>query len=671
MTLDRFQESAVYSEARNILVVAPPGSGKTTVMLNRVVHLVRDRKISPGNIIVLTFTKSAAGNMKKRYISMNSGEGIPFFGTFHGLFYKVLKRHIPDLQIMNTSIGYEIVRNILTKKLSEVSDEKVKEIVNSISRYKNSYQDIDEFDVSIDKEIFKECFSVYEEYRTSNNLYDFDDLQIQFKKLLEEDENLRKGYSRLFKYILVDEFQDCDNLQIEILKMLNEDSNHLYAVGDEDQCIYSFRGSRPECMVEFGKIFKQSEKIFLYYNYRSPKNIVDYSKRIISKNKIRNDKKIDSFSKKDGELYYFTPYNEEGQSSDIVKRINKSIEQGYRYGDNIILYRTNVESRSIIDSLIREKIPFAFLDKEYNFFEHFICKDILAYLKLSIDMYDVESFKRIINKPYRYISKIAINDVETSRIKSNVFDTLIGSRNIKDFTRNKMANLKRDISYLNKTSLRSAIDTILNTLGYNEYLTEYAIKFKINVDEIYQMVDEFKVSAEPFKTIIQLLAHVEETTERIRDIKRDNVRDSVLLSTIHGAKGREYRNVFLINIDEDYLPHMNADDIEEERRLYYVAVTRAKNNLYLYSPKTLSGKFKNPSMFINESVIKDYSSNNVDKKMIDNIVEHKSFGRGRVLSLEKGNIKIMFDDGITRSFNLDILMQNNLLRIISKKVKEV
>lgn len=664
MNLDRFQKNAVYSEGRNVLIVAPPGSGKTTVMLNRVLHLVSERKVNSGNIIVLTFTKSAAQNMKKRYIEMSKNGSVPFFGTFHGLFYKVLSRYKDNLKIMNTSDGYEIVRNILTKRLSEVSDEKVKEIVNGISRFKCSCTDMDSFNISIDKEIFRECFNAYEEYRGNNNLYDFDDLQIEFKRMLCEDENFRQGYSRLFKYILVDEFQDCDDMQIDILKLLNGNENYLYAVGDEDQCIYSFRGSKPECMVHFGDLFKNSEKIFLYYNYRSPKNIVEYSKKIISNNKIRNDKKIDSFSKDEGELFYYTPYNDKEQSSNIIDKIKRFNKAGIKYNENIIMYRTNVEARSVIDGLINEKIPFAFLDKEYNFFEHFICKDLISYLRLSIDPYDVCSFVRIINKPYRYISKLAISDVESCNIKNNVFDILSSSKSLKDFQRNKMVALKKDISYLNKTSLRSAIDTILNTLGYSENLTEYALKFKLNVDEIFQIVDEFKASAEPFKTITTFLAHVEETTERLRDIKHDNTRDNVLLSTIHGAKGREFNNVYIINIDEDYLPHMNSDNIEEERRLFYVAATRAKKNLYLYSPKTIAGKFKNPSLFMLESPIRDYSTNKIGNEMIGRIIEHKSFGRGKVLEVNGANIKIMFYDGMARSFNSDVLIQNELMRVL-------
>ncbi|GKX66904.1 ATP-dependent helicase [Inconstantimicrobium mannanitabidum] len=568
MELDKYQKEAVNSNSANTLIIAPPGSGKTTVLLNRIKYLVEEKYVNPNNIIVLTFTKSAALNMKERYLRLANNNESPFFGTFHGLFFKILKRYKGEINIIDPREGYNIILNILNKKLSEVGDEKIKEVFNNISNLKCSNVSLNEFNSTLDKEIFTECYLAYEENKNSKNLLDFDDLQIEFYRLITEDDNIRRGYQRLFKHILVDEFQDCDGMQIEILQNLNC-NNSIFAVGDEDQCIYSFRGSKPQCMIDFHKFFVEGEKKYLSYNYRSNRNIVEFSKSSIVNNKMRNDKKFEASKDTLGELEYYTPFNEEEQVNEIISKIKIHLSNNDKLSDNVIIYRTNIEARSLIDGFIRQKIDFSFLDKDYNFFEHFICEDILAYLKLSIDPFDLDAFTRIINKPFRYISKIAIEEVKKGLYKNNLFDELNSVDGIKPFQKKKIEDLKKDIAKLNKMSLKSAIDYILNNLGYNDYLVEYGMKYKINIDEIFQIVDEFKSAAYPFNTIMLLLAHVKETKEKLEDIKKDKNRDAVLFSTIHGVKGREFKNVYFIDLSEDYIPHRSNDNVEEERRLFY------------------------------------------------------------------------------------------------------
>lgn len=665
MELDKYQKEAVVSETLNTLIIAPPGSGKTTVLLNRIKFLVEEKKVNANNIVVLTFTKSAALNMKERYRKLVGNNESPFFGTFHGLFYKILRRHKGDIKIIELKEGYNIVQKILNKKLTEVGEEKVKEVFNNISNFKCSDIPLSEFNPTLDKEVFTECYLAYEENKNSKGLIDFDDLQIEFKRVIAEDENIRNGYQRLFKHILVDEFQDCDGMQIEILQMLNNNNNNIFAVGDEDQCIYSFRGSKPECMINFEKYFIGGEKKYLSFNYRSNKNIVDFSKSSIINNKMRNNKAFDAFKESVGELEYYTPFNEEEQVNQIITKIKKHSLSDDKLSDNVVIYRTNVEARSLIDGFIKEKVDFSFLDKDYNFFEHFICEDILAYLKLSIDPFDLESFARIINKPFRYISKTAMEEVKRGLYKNNLFDELSEVDSIKPFQKRKIEDLKSDITKLNKMSLRSAIDFILNNLGYNDYLIEYGMKFKLNIDEIFLIVNEFKSAAEPFNTIILLLAHVQETKERLEDIKKDKSRDAVLFSTIHGVKGREFKNVYLVDLSEDYIPHRSNDNIEEERRLFYVGITRAINNLYLYSPKMISGKFKNKSPFMDEVKLVKSSYDNILTE--GQLVEHRSFGKGTIAKFEEDEVTIAFEDGIIRKFSPKILLENNLLVFLGQK----
>lgn len=659
--LDKFQQKAVYIKEKNVLVVAAPGSGKTTVIINRVNHLVEDLRIRIGNIIVITFTRAAADNMRNRYKNIFNCEKAPFFGTFHGLFYKILLREGYKIEIIDGGISYRIIKNVLSKYSDDVNDDKVKEVLNNISYFKTSLKNMEEYRPTLSKDIFKECFLHYEEYKEKNNLWDFDDLSITVFKLLRDNKNILDKYKGLFKYVLVDEFQDCDDLQISFLKLIN-DGNELFAVGDEDQCIYSFRGSKPEYMVSFNKDFKNGKKIYLSINYRSKLNIVESSKKVIEYNLKRNKKEIISFKENIGVIKYIRPYDETEQGEQIASVIEKSND---RVEENSILYRTNMEARSIIDVFTRKRIPFVLLDKGYNFFDHFICKDILSYLKLAINLNDKESFLNIINKPFRYISKATIAYIKSSYDYKNSFDLIIEKKDTPPYQAKKVDDLRRDIQYLSKVSLGSAIQIVISELGYINYLREYSERYNQSISDLEDILEEFKSAAKGFKTIIELLNHVEKVKDQIEESKTKQ--KGVILSTIHGVKGMEFKNVFIINCNEETIPHKSSieENIEEERRLFYVGITRAIDNLYLYSPKTIRGKFKDRSRFINEgefsseSKVENYGINLGDS------IYHRAYGEGKVLEVNGDIIRIDFGDFISRSFSLKVLMESNLIIILN------
>lgn len=701
--LNEEQRKAVLSDDRNLAIIACPGAGKTTTLINRVDYLVnfghsykskyypqylnkediqllenyikgkkvseerlsyllKGKGISPGNIIVITFTRAAALNMKKRYIQINSKSGsVPFFGTFHGLFYKILSRKYEKINIIDSYIAFKLIKSVLSNYLDEVSEEKIKEVLNSISLLKVSNISIEEFNPHIDKAIFIQCFTTYEDYKRENKLLDFDDLQIECRNLFINDKKILNSYRSLFKYILVDEFQDCDDMQIEILKLLNNE-NSVFAVGDEDQCIYGFRGSDPECIVNFDKHFKGGKKLYLSMNYRCPSSVIDISNNLIYNNKMRNKKTMKAFKEDTPKIDVFSYRDEREQSEDISLNILKLVSQGaYAFEDNAILYRTNVESRSIIDNFIRKKIPFRLLDKEYNFFEHFICKDIIAYLKLSIDKYDIESFTKIINKPFRYISKINIEKVKRSSEKEDCFDKLKSIDNIPPFQLNTIDKLKRDIQNLNKMSLTGAINTIIKDLGYYDYLKEYALKYKLSISELEDIVEEFIEASKEYNTIITFLAHIDEVKEQIDNNKKNHEEKGVILSTIHGVKGMEFKNVFIINCNEETIPHKNSIDnnLEEERRLFYVGITRSIDNLWLSMCSEIHGKGRKPSRFIEECKLSTLLHGTFKE---GDIIEHKSFGRGKVLFIDEKIIEISFENSIKRSFDPVVLYNNGLIK---------
>lgn len=664
MHLDKNQLKAVKANERNVLVVAAPGSGKTTVIINRIKYLVDEVGVYPSNIIVITFTKAAALNMKNRYINTFHKESSPFFGTFHGLFYKILLREGANINIIEGYITNKIIEGVLRKYSDEVNEDRVKEAVNNISLFKTSGENINDFKPSIAKDIFMECYDAYDKYKKENNLWDFDDLTIKVLELFKNNKRIREGYKRVFKYILVDEFQDCDDLQIEFLKLMTEgEENSLFAVGDEDQCIYSFRGSKPEYMVSFDKTFKSAKKYYLHINYRSNKNIIESSKKVISFNKERNKKDIQWYKDKDGIILCKGVYDERIQGDEISGKIrafyNKS---SYRYKENIVLYRTNMEAMSVIDSFIRNKIPFTLLDKEYNFFNHFICKDLLSYLSLAMNPYDREAFINIINKPFRYVSKTSIAYIREYKYEKDTFDILIEKDDTPPFQRKKLDELKRDFNYIKKSSLSSGIQYIVTDMGYIDYLKTYTERFGGNIEDLEEIVEEFKMSASSFKTIFEFFEHVDEVGKKIEESKRNKTDDRVLLSTIHGVKGMEFKNVFLINCNEDTIPHSSSkeENIEEERRLFYVGITRAIDNLFLFVPKMRKGKFRDASRFIEEGGFMEIvkASHGLVK---DSVVTHKAFGTGKVVEVNGDEVGILFHDGMKRKFSAKVLLDNGLI----------
>ena len=664
MHLDKNQLKAVKANERNVLVVAAPGSGKTTVIINRIKYLVDEVGVYPSNIIVITFTKAAALNMKNRYINTFHKESSPFFGTFHGLFYKILLREGANINIIEGYITNKIIEGVLRKYSDEVNEDRVKEAVNNISLFKTSGENINDFKPSIAKDIFMECYDAYDKYKKENNLWDFDDLTIKVLELFKNNKRIREGYKRVFKYILVDEFQDCDDIQIEFLKLMTEgEENSLFAVGDEDQCIYSFRGSKPEYMVSFDKTFKSAKKYYLHINYRSNKNIIECSKKVISFNKERNKKDIQWYKDKDGIILCKGVYDERIQGDEISGKIrafyNKS---SYRYKENIVLYRTNMEAMSVIDSFIRNKIPFTLLDKEYNFFNHFICKDLLSYLSLAMNPYDREAFINIINKPFRYVSKTSIAYIREYKYEKDTFDILIEKDDTPPFQRKKLDELKRDFNYIKKSSLSSGIQYIVTDMGYIDYLKTYTERFGGNIEDLEEIVEEFKMSASSFKTIFEFFEHVDEVGKKIEESKRNKTDDRVLLSTIHGVKGMEFENVFLINCNEDTMPHSSSkeENIEEERRLFYVGITRAIDNLFLFVPKMRKGKFRDASRFIEEGGFMEIvkASHGLVK---DSVVTHKAFGTGKVVEVNGDEVGILFHDGMKRKFSAKVLLDNGLI----------
>lgn len=613
--LDQYQHEAVYTKNYNSIVIAAPGSGKTTVIINRVAHLIKSKTAQPSQIAVITFTRTAAVNMKNRFKNICDREP-PFFGTFHSLFYRIIREQNKEIKLISEKESLNIIFCNLRRYNERVSIEKALQVLGSFSLYRFSVKEGKEFIPPIDSDIFFECLKSYDDYKRSNELMDFDDLQLICLELLQNNISILKRYQSRFKFLLVDEFQDCDLLQLKFLKLLNPKSS-IFAVGDEDQCIYSFRGSRPDFMVNFQEHFQNAKKYYLCINYRSMQNIVEVSKELIQNNRARNNKKIIAFKSCEkypaqNNINLRTFENNNIQASIIIDKIlNEVRSKKYGYNDCAILYRTHLENRGLVDACIRKEIPFVIYGEQFNFYEHMICKDLIAYLRLIQDKSDRNSFIRIINKPSRYIGRLCIKKVTEHPHIENCFDIIMEQDKLQYYIIRNIKLLEYKIDKLNrlikkdKLNLKEIVNYIMNKIGYANYLKTYSESNNVNINENIEIVEEFKNVCGNFESISELISHIEKVKDVTENQEKKDNENSLILSTIHGVKGMEFKNVFIIDCCEGYIPHKNSieKNLEEERRLFYVAITRAIEELHICVPEKINCKSSEASRFIKECSI--------------------------------------------------------------------
>jgi DNA helicase-2/ATP-dependent DNA helicase PcrA len=624
------QLEAVLSVEDKVLVAACPGAGKTQVIINRILYLttfgmtfrsgkvpenltaedirvvgkfVEEGDFSGGkvpeilsreavkrsNIVVITFTKMAARGMAGRYRKV-SGEGeAPFFGTFHSLFYRIIEKHRGGISMVNETDASAVIKEVLAGYTDSVTEDRIKGVLNDISQYKNSSLLGLNYEPKTDAEVFRECFARYEEYMAFRGLLDYDDLLIECTKLFEGDKRVLSHYRSLFSNILVDEFQDCDSQQIHILKLLGAVSR-IFAVGDEDQCIYGFRGSRPDCMVDFGSHFEGGVKYFLNRNYRSRHNIIDSAKNLIGFNICRNEKSMRPVRRSGGEINLMPCCTEREQAEKVAEIILGLKERG-ELKHTAVLYRTNRECSLLTASLLKCGEAFKMLDKTYNFLEESICRDMLAYFRLSNHAGDSESFIRIANRPNRYIGRTLLERIRSCEVVRNSFSLLAEQRGMSMELSRSILRLERQVLRLRGKTPAAAVDYVIRKIGYGEYLEKS--------EKCSQALEEFAALAAGFKTIREFLEFADGYAAALQNDRTS--REGVVLSTIHGVKGLEYSNVIIINCRDDNMPHQSSmSNIEEERRIFYVGVTRAADNLWLLWPEQHRGKSCKQSRFIGE-----------------------------------------------------------------------
>lgn len=675
MTLNDKQLEAVEHKDGPCLVLAGAGSGKTKVLTQRIINLI-DSGVSPYNILAITFTNKAAKEMRNRVENeLGSITDSIFIGTFHSFGLRILRENYIDIgytsniTILDTDDAKAIVKRILKENGYDPAKYEIRTIINKISSAKNDGISPDEYTKLFLNDLDIVIGLVYKEYTKllkDNNSVDFDDLLLKPVELLKKNKIILEKYQERFKYILVDEYQDTNSIQYELCKLLASKYKNIFVVGDANQSIYSFRNADYRNILNFEKDYKNAKVILLEENYRSTNNILKAANSVIKNNS--EGKKLNLWSsKRDGELIdYIRCEDEIKEANFVINKIKDLVSNGYKYSDIAVLYRTNAQSRVVEDAFVRNNIPHNIIGS-YYFYNRKEIKDLIAYLKLIYNPCDSVSLERIINVSKRGIGAKSIENLRKKATENNIsmFDAIDSGKEL-EF---KKMILKLQEFSLN-ANLSDLIEEILSTTGLR---MEYEINKSLENEAKVENLNEFKTVALMFEEsgIYDLQTFLENIALVSDRGQYNNDGDEVSIMTLHSAKGLEFNVVFLLGMEEGLFPHNRSfnslSNLEEERRLCYVGITRAKEKLYLLSARqrTIFGKTSGTieSRFIREingdlinkiSSVKEHEEKRVVGNMYnssseiktgDNVI-HTVFGEGVVVNISGGIATIAFKKGI-------------------------
>ena len=618
------------------MVLAGPGSGKTRVITYRIANMVVNKNIKPTSILAISFTKASSIEMKNRALSLSNDFRMNkvTYGTFHSVFFRIL-RYFENYNI--ESILDEKTKRIGLKNIlkglnieNADDDETIGQVINEISYVKNELMDKRDFKSEVlTNDEFIKVYNFYEEYKQQMNKIDFDDMLIKTYELLKNNKAALDRVRSVYRYILVDEFQDINKVQFEALKLIANPSNNIFVVGDEDQSIYGFRGSRPDFLLEFEEYFSNTKKVLLDINYRSKGEIINIANRLIEKNTNRYEKVIKCGQGNGAKVNYISPEDSEEEAVYIAKDIKNKVQEDYtEYTDFAVIYRTNIQSRALVDVFMDMRIPFVVKDSIVTIYDHWAAQDILAYLRIGVNPNSNKDWIRIINKPFRYISKDNLNLIKD---EPDFINSLINKCDLHPKQVKTINDLDIDISYVKGLNPKNAISYIRTTLDYDRYILDYCANRKIKTNGLIEILNELESSATNFKTIQEYLEHIERVKSEIVDNKNNKETDGVIFTTMHSAKGLEFKNVYIIGANEGTIPHEKSyeiddeekknDQIEEERRLMYVAITRAEENICISSPINKYGKRVSKSRFVED--IKAPTKKEMDSITIGDRIYHK------------------------------------------------
>ena len=605
MGFNEAQAQAIQHTDGPCLVLAGPGSGKTLTIVNRVKYLIEKQKVRPEEILVVTFTRFAAAEMKSRLCLVMGKRDLPVtVGTFHGIYYGILKwaYRMNQENILSETEKYQILRGVINKERMEIFDEEdfIQDIVAEIGKVKNNRIPLEEFvSEKCSADAFRNIYRNYERHRKELKKIDFDDMLVLCYELFRSRPDVLAQWQKKFRYVLIDEFQDINRIQYDVIRMLAQPENNLFVVGDDDQAIYGFRGADSELMLGFGKDFPDAKQILLGMNYRSTANIVQNSLKLIENNVERYSKKLEA-NREGGSCLHIQEVKDPVEEAEyVLEEIQKCKENGIKEEEIAILFRVHTDARAVVEAMVERKIPFQMKEHLPNIYEHFIAKDIMAYFRLATGKRRRQDFLQVMNRPKRYLGRDSVSGSQVS------FEDMRKFYCDKDWMIDRIDQFEWDVKMLMKMAPYAAIQYIRKRIGYDDFLKEYAFTHQINRSDLNEVLAEIEEAAKAFSSVEEWFAHGEEYTEtlKVKEKERNRPRPGVRLMTIHASKGLEFKQVFLIAANEGRIPYQKAKtdkEIEEERRLFYVAMTRAKDFLKICYVKIKNGKEVTPSRFVDE-----------------------------------------------------------------------
>lgn len=590
------------------MVLAGPGSGKTTVITHRIKNLIEKAEVHPENILVVTFTKAAAISMQKRFSTlMNGGKGQPVtFGTFHSVFYKILRksRRYEATEILSERQKTDYIREIIgrygisSNDISELSQN----IINDIGNIKGNMLNAQEYEPSCcKKEDFIKVYNAYNLELKKDGKMDFDDILRECYLLLCENHTILEQWRELYKYILIDEFQDINRIQMNIIELLASPLNNIFVVGDDDQSIYGFRGARPEIMIEFKDYYPEAELIVLNVNYRSTQSIINVAGRVIENNKTRLDKCAHANNDKDFQPDIRKFRNQVEELKFVVSKIKEYENQGISLSEMAILVRNNSQIQEISSFLKNRKIEAESGKHRSNIYNGMVAKDILSYVRGALKFdgtYFNEDLIYVLNKPQRYISRQVVLSVNMN---------ISAVRRI--YSKNNIDSFLFHIEMIRKLPPQAALSYIRKGAGYEEYLRLYAIENNIPMSGLLKQLEQLVQECSKFNTLEQWINSIDsaQNSEGQNFGKKSSgeggTNNRINIMTMHGSKGLEFKAVFIVDANQGIIPTSKAlreRDFEEERRLFYVAITRAIDYLNVYAVEERLGCPIEVSMFVEE-----------------------------------------------------------------------
>lgn len=719
------QQEIVCTTKGPLCAIAVPGSGKTLTYVVRIAYLILVKKVAPERILALTFSRAAARDMEERFLTLfgDMVEGAVHFSTIHSFALGVVRRYKEktglSFHILEGENAPENKFRILKDIYRHInqalpSEEKVEELANAVGFVKNMLIKPDNEaglrKCSFDIENFVEIYKEYEKYKEENRYMDYDDMLVKALDILKNDKDLLEEYQKKYAYIQLDEGQDTSKIQHEIVKLLARPDNNLLLVGDDDQSIYRFRAAFPEEMLNFQKTYPNAKILYMEENFRSTRNIVETAGKFIETNRIRYKKKVFTRNGEGDSVKIVRLNNDKDQYSYLIRKLKHRND----LSETAILYRNNISAIGLVEQLEREGIPFRIRDYKNHFFSHWVVQDILAFLNLALDDRDIESFSRIYNKGL-YVSNEMLQFVQQGNPSIPVFDRLIDFPYFQHgFQKDHMIRMKWDFYTLAKKPPLKAISFIEEDLGYKKYLQSTSKNAGVSYENAKGVLANLKLIAEGCPTIEgfkERLVYLDDLMKQSRFNEQ-----AVVLSTIHSSKGLEWDNVYMIDLINGQFPtksslekYQEGDprELEEERRLFYVGMTRARKELKLLTVSLKHNERIEASMFVKEvdRILNPNSIGNIlaalnqkktsarsqrtpailkeetkkvretgeEKSMkaspspfqVNTYINHKKYGRGKIVALNGDDASIEFENGQLRQFRLNVCVEKNIITLSS------